>query len=520
MADIVLIHPRFSTSYWGFNYAMPIFGVTSAVPPASLPLLAALTPAEHQVTIIDEEIEEIDYERCRKADIVGVTGMSVQRQHMCVVLTELKRLGIFTVVGGGWVTVKEDYFGDLADVVFVGEAEETWPQFLLDWSGGKHKARYEQIEKTDMSKVPIPRFDLLKMDRYAWGGVQISRGCPFSCEFCDIIVTFGRRPRLKNSAQVIAELETLVKLGKRDVFIVDDNLIGNRKGVLPILQEIAKWQREHGYPLALFTEATVDLADEPELLRAMSDASISGLFVGIESTDEAALREAKKFQNLSNSKGTMLDKIRRIQDGGIEVYGGMIVGFDNDHPGVFETHLEFIVRARIVHMMIGMMSAIPKTPLYSRLEAAGRLDPADNPQHGTNVIPLNMSRDELLDGYIRLLTDLYEPESYFNRLDELYLYGQMTYKGRESYFRQQPQLRRWKRSARFLIEASVVFVRVLQRSEPELRRVYRRRVWQAMKQKIDAQLWQVYATRCAMHYHFYRMTQELRDDRSHVFNTY
>src|SRR5262245_7364879 len=287
MADIVLINPRFTTSYWAMNYAMPIFGVTAAMPTAGLPLLAALTPKEHTVTIIDEEVEEIDYERCRKADIVGVTGMSVQRRHMREVLTELKKMNVFTVVGGAWVSVKEDYFEGLADVIFVGEAEETWPQFLKDWTEGRHKRRYEQAEKTDMSTVPVPRFDLLKMDRYACGTLQLSRGFPFTCEFCDIIVTFGRRPRLKTGAQVIAELENLLALGKRDVFIVDDNFIGNKKAIIPILKDIIEWQDKNGYPFSLFTEATIDLADEPELLQLMVEANISGLFVGVETPDEA-----------------------------------------------------------------------------------------------------------------------------------------------------------------------------------------------------------------------------------------
>jgi radical SAM superfamily enzyme YgiQ (UPF0313 family) len=519
MADIVLINPRFKTSYWAFNHAMPIFGVSAAMPVAGLPLLAALTPGKHTVTIIDEEVEEIDYERCRRADIVGVTGMSVQRRHMREVLTELKRRHIFTVVGGAWVSVKEDYFNGLADAIFVGEAEETWPQFLEDWEKGRHKPRYEQGEKTDMSRVPVPRFDLLKMDRYAWGTVQISRGCPFTCEFCDIIVTFGRRPRLKTSNQVIAELENLLTLGKREVFIVDDNFIGNRKGIIPILKDIIEWQHRHGFPFNFFTEATIDLADEPELLGLMTEASITGLFVGVETPDEAALREMKKYQNLPDSGGTMLEKIHRIQDSGIEIYSGMIVGFDNDDTGVFSRQLEFIRNARIVNAMFGMLTAIPKTPLHSRLEQAGRLDPEDEPVYATNIIPMNMSRDELRDGYLRVLTELYEPDAYFNRLDLLYLHGRLTYKGSANYF-DRHLLKQMKRKFRFLIEAAVVFIRVFRVSEPKLRRVYARRMWRAMKQRLDSQLWLIYASRCAMHYHFYRMTEELRQSQSSIFNTY
>ena len=239
MATIVLINPRFEVSYWGLEHALPFLGKRASVPPACLPLLAALTPAEHSVTLIDENVEPIDYARCARADIVGLTGMVVQRARMREILVELKRRGAFVVVGGPWVSVQEDYFADLADAIFVGEAEESWPRFLKEWAQGLHQVRYEQVEKTDMTAVPAPRLDLLKMRHYAFGSLQFSRGCPFQCEFCDIIVTFGRRPRLKTTDQVIAEIEALWAQKMRIVFIVDDNLIGNKKAVAPLLIALA-----------------------------------------------------------------------------------------------------------------------------------------------------------------------------------------------------------------------------------------------------------------------------------------
>lgn len=213
MADIVLINPRFEVSFWGLEHAMPYLGKRALFPVAALPLLAALTPSPHTVTLIDENVAAIDFERCAAADIVGLTGMSVQRARMREILVQLKRIGAFTVVGGPWVTLQEDYFGELADTVFIGEAEDTWPQFLIEWADGRPARRYEQRERTDMSRVPAPRFDLLPMKRYAFASVQFSRGCPFTCEFCDIIVTFGRRPRLKTSAQIIGEIEALAARG-------------------------------------------------------------------------------------------------------------------------------------------------------------------------------------------------------------------------------------------------------------------------------------------------------------------
>src|SRR5215469_2316618 len=226
MADIVIINPRFEISFWGFEAGLHFLGKRANLPVGALPLLAALTPPEHRVTLIDENVETLDFDRCARADIVGITGMSVQRQRMREIATELKRRGCFVVIGGPWVSVREDYFGELADVVFVGEAEETWPRFLKEWQAGRSARRYEQAEKTDMRRVPVPRFDLLKMNRYAFGSVQFSRGCPFQCEFCDIIVVYGRRPRIKSANQIIAELGALRAVKVPFVFVVDDNLIG------------------------------------------------------------------------------------------------------------------------------------------------------------------------------------------------------------------------------------------------------------------------------------------------------
>src|SRR5271163_1161680 len=283
MADIVLINPRFQVSYWGLEHALPLLGKKCNLPTACLPLLSALTPAGHSVTIVDENVEPIDFDRLARADIVGLTGMTVQRARMLEILRELKTRGVFTIVGGPWVSVQEDYFDGLADAIFIGEAETTWPQFLEEWAEGRHQYRYQQAEATDMTQVPVPRYDLLKAKDYLFGSVQFSRGCPFQCEFCDIIVTFGRRPRLKTSAQVIAELEAIRRAGQRIVFIVDDNLIGNRKAIKAVLREVIAWQQRNGYPLSFFTEASIDLADDPELMALLAQADVIDVFVGIES---------------------------------------------------------------------------------------------------------------------------------------------------------------------------------------------------------------------------------------------
>ena len=207
MADIVIINPRFEISFWGLEHCMPLFGKRANLPVANLALLAALVPDRHRVTLIDENVENIDFERVVRADLVCLTGMNIQGNRLIEILQKVKSHGVMTVVGGPMATVKPESLDGLADVIFVGEADETWPQFLVDWERGCHKSRYEQHEKTDLTRLPLPRIDLLKVDRYMFGSLQISRGCPFTCEFCDIIVTFGRRPRLKTSDQVLAELE-------------------------------------------------------------------------------------------------------------------------------------------------------------------------------------------------------------------------------------------------------------------------------------------------------------------------
>ncbi|EJK81602.1 radical SAM protein [Rhizobium sp. AP16] len=510
MAHIVIINPRFETSYWGLEHALPLFDVKANLPVACLPLLAALTPAEHTVTLVDENVEPIDYDLCAQADIVALTGMIVQRFRMTEILTALRARHCFIVVGGPWVTVKEDYFDGLIDVKFIGEAEETWPQFLFEWKEGRHAGRYEQSGKTDMSTVPVPRFDLLKMDDYAVGSIQFSRGCPFTCDFCDIIVVFGRKPRIKTSVQIIAEIEALLAVGMDTAFIVDDNLIGNKKAIKEVLREVVAWQERHHYPMTFLTEASIDLADDAELMQLMVDANIRVVFVGIETPNEEALRETKKLQNLRKG-GTMLDKIHAIQQTGMEVWCGMILGFDSDDATIFEAQRVFIKDARIVNAMIGMLAAIPKTPLYTRLEQEGRLDHADPPAYGTNVIPLNLSRETLRDGYLAVLSDLHQPAAYFDRLDALYLDARIQpERTRLRHLRRHP-LRLVALNVMWALEAIGIFTRLMRRvPEADLRNIYRQRLWKLLLRRRSPVVLQIYAIKCAMHYHAHLMVQQMR----------
>jgi radical SAM superfamily enzyme YgiQ (UPF0313 family) len=520
MAEILLINPRFEVSYWGLEHAMAIFGKRANVPVACLPLLAALTPERHRVTLVDENVEAIDFDRVSGADIVGVTGMVVQRFRMREILEELKRRGLFTVVGGPWISVEEDYFGSLVDVSFIGEAEQTWPQFLDQWERGTHYTRYEQSNRTDMTTVPTPRFDLLKMKHYMFGSLQFSRGCPFQCEFCDIIVTFGRVPRLKNTAQVVAELEALRAQKSEIVFVVDDNLIGNRRVIKSLLLDVIRWQKTNGYPISFFTEASLDLAEDEELMRLMVEANFMSVFIGIESPNEDSLRETKKFQNVRQG-GTLIEKVSRVQNAGLEVWCGMIVGFDHDDATIFAAQRKFIHDAQIGLAMIGMLAAIPKTPLHARLVDEGRLDPMDKTPFGTNVIPLLMSREELRDGYVALMEELYEPEAFFDRIEGLYLRDKFTFaRARSRYWWRHP----WQgvRAQFFNLARSAVIYRRLMRHvrDKSLQCEYRLRITRLLKSRRDPAVLFVYSIKCAVHFHHYTMTNQMASKESPVRNTF
>jgi radical SAM superfamily enzyme YgiQ (UPF0313 family) len=506
MADIVFINPRFEVSMYGLEHALPFLHAKAASPIASLPLLAALTPANHNVTLIDENVESIDFERCARADIVGVTGMIVQHARMVEILFELKRRGVFVVLGGPLVTAVEEYFVGRADVIFIGEAEETWPRFLAEWAEDRHQPRYEQAEKTDLTTVPVPRYDLLEMRRYAYGTVQFSRGCPFQCEFCDIIIVFGRRPRIKTVPQVLAELDALRAEGVENVLIVDDNLIANRKAIKEVLRAVAAWQEQNGYPFSLQCEASLDLADDAEMMRLMVAANIGVVFVGIESPNEDSLRETKKLQNLRKG-GTMVDKVHAIQRAGMEVFSGMILGFDHDDAGIFEAHRRFIAEARIVQPLVNLLVAIPGTPLFARLQREGRLD--SKATYGTNVIPLRMNGEALRDGASALAREIYQASNFFDRLDALFLEGELaTEQARKDYLARHP-LRWLKANALYLFQSGVVLVSLMQAvDEPGLAREYLGRMWRALKRKRDPIVLRIYAIKCAIHYHTHLMARQ------------
>jgi radical SAM superfamily enzyme YgiQ (UPF0313 family) len=397
---------------------MPFYGLGRklkySMANGALVSVAALVPPGHEVVIIDENVEPIDFDGLRRFDVIGVTGMVVQAERMCEILRRLRGLPALVAAGGPFVTVSEGegMFEGLCDVRFVGEAEQTWPAFLNALAeGAPTEARYEQAEKTDMTTVPVPRFDLLKRGYYGTAPVQFSRGCPFLCEFCDIITIFGRRPRTKRPEQVIAELDALLAEGFRGCFLVDDNFIGNKVEAKKLLRRIVEWQESKWFPLTFTTEASINLADDRKLIELMAKANFQSVFVGIETPREASLTETRKHQNVHGD--SLLAKLARIRAGGLSVSAGFIVGFDNDDERIFDEQFEFIQASGIHTLSISLLTPLPTTPLYERLRAEGRLDFSD-PE--LTYVPKQMTRGRLKAGFRELLNRVYDVEAYFERV--------------------------------------------------------------------------------------------------------
>lgn len=400
---LLLINPRFPESFWSSRWALEeILQHTDAVsPPLGLATLAALCPADWDVEIIDENIEAVPLKP--EADIIGVCGMGVQFARGKALIEHFRSSGYYVIAGGSYASLCPEHYSAIADTVVAGEAEYIFPEFCQDFARGEPKPLYHETGTVELTDSPTPRFDLLKLDRYRYASLQFSRGCPFRCEFCDIIVMFGRKPRVKDLAQVGRELDQLRRFGIRNAFFIDDNLIGNLPVAKRLLRFLKEYQEKHDYEFNFGTEASLNMAQHTDLLELFRDANFGWVFIGIESTDPASLKETLKTQNLHEDT---LTSIRRIYAHGIEVLAGFIIGFDNDTMKTFEQQYQFITEAGIQAAMIGLLTALPKTPLYDRLKREGRLstleDNNDNTRPGTNVIPLNMPYDEMVSEYIAL----------------------------------------------------------------------------------------------------------------------
>lgn len=415
--NVLLVYPRFPVTYWGFQYTLRLIGKRASLPPLGLITVAALLPKHWDLRLVDLNLRDLCDEDLQWADLVLTGGLLIQVESMRETIARARAFDRPVAVGGPAPTTSPELFAD-ADVVFCGEAEGRIDELvhaLTEPSKGR-RLLDAPASYPEMTTVPAPRFDLLELSEYASLSVQHSRGCPFQCEFCDVIEIFGRTPRVKTPEQIIAELEAIYRLGyKGTLFFVDDNFIGNRPAVKRLLPIVRTWQRKRGHPFEFYTEASVDLAGEPQLLQSMVDAGFSSVFLGVETPSVKALEQAKKLQNLRIDPSEAIDRITRA---GMEVMGGFIVGFDSDGPEIFALQRAFLARQPIPLAMVGILTALPGTALSRRLEVEGRLRQRSNgdPFSRPNFAP-TMNEEALLRGYGELMEWLYSPKEYYRRCE-------------------------------------------------------------------------------------------------------
>jgi radical SAM superfamily enzyme YgiQ (UPF0313 family) len=412
--NVLLVSPRTPDTFWSFRHALKFVSRRASIPPLGLLTVAALLPRAWSLKLVDLNVRPLRDEELRWADYVLLSAMLVQRDSVREVAARCRALGKPVIAGGPLFTTGHEAFPEIPHVV-LGEAEELMPQLVADMAAGRVQREYRATRWPDLSTAPIPRWDLIRLRDYVTMAVQFSRGCPFDCEFCDIIVMNGRVPRTKTPAQLVAELEALRQRGWRDmVFIVDDNFIGNRRRTRELLDALIAWRRATRTSMGFLTEASVNLADDPELCERMVAAGFKKVFVGIETPSAESLEECRKRQN----RGDLVAAVHRLQQAGLEVMGGFIVGFDNDRPDIFHRQFEFIQRSGVVTAMVGLLTALPKTRLWQRLQQEGRLlaeSTGNNTDAVLNFVP-RLDRELLVNGYRELVKRLYEPRHYYERV--------------------------------------------------------------------------------------------------------
>jgi radical SAM superfamily enzyme YgiQ (UPF0313 family) len=417
----LLVYPKYPDSFWSFKHALKFIDLKAALPPLGLLTVAALLPSEWEKKVIDMNVHKLNDSDLLWADYVLISAMSIQQQSTQKVIKRCKQLGVKIIAGGPLFTSEPEKFPEV-DHLVLNEAEITLKAFLADLEKGSPKRIYTTDRKPQLDQTPLPAWELINIQDYATMSVQLSRGCPFDCEFCDITALYGHKPRLKTADQFIKELDILYQNGWRGgVFIVDDNFIGNKvrlkKEILPAM---IKWLDDHKNPFWFITEASINLADDDELLHLMQKACFSSVFIGIETPDEESLKECNKYHNTNRD---LIASVKKIQQHGMQVSGGFIVGFDSDTPSIFERQINFIQKSGIVTAMVGMLQAPVGTKLFKRLKQENRLLPADFTGNNTdidiNFIP-KMNRTKLIEGYQKIVSTIYDPSHYYERVLEFF----------------------------------------------------------------------------------------------------
>ena len=413
---ILLVYPKYPDTFWSFKHALKFISKKAMLPPLGLLTVAALLPETWEQKLVDLNVDPLHDADLAWADYVFLSAMVVQKDSAKEIVARCRQAGVKIVAGGPMFSAEYEDFQEI-DHFVLNEAELTLPAFVADLERGHAKPLYTTQEFPDIAGTPVPRWDLLKMRKYASMNIQYSRGCPFNCDFCDITALYGRKARTKGAEQIIAELESLYTQGWRgNVFFVDDNFIGNKRAVkAEVLPAIVAWMKQRNYPFVFSTEASINLADDEDLMRLMVQAGFDDVFVGIETPDEESLAECAKIQNKGRD---LIACVKKIQAFGLRVRGGFIVGFDCDAPSIFERQIEFIQQSGIVTAMVGILNAPRGTTLYQRLVKENRLVnnfSGDNTDCSTNVVPI-MGYDTLVNGYKRIISGIYSPKPYYARV--------------------------------------------------------------------------------------------------------
>jgi radical SAM superfamily enzyme YgiQ (UPF0313 family) len=412
---ILLVYPEFPDTFWSFKHALRFIQKKAASPPLGLLTVAAMLPEEWKKRLVDLNVTHLTPNDLAWADYVFISAMIVQRDTAHTLIARCKQAGVKVVAGGPLFTMEHEQFPEV-DHFVLNEAELTLPLFLADLADGRAQPLYATSEYPDIRQTPAPLWQLAKFKHYSTVNIQFSRGCPFSCDFCNVTALLGHRPRTKTTAQIITELDNLYALGwRKSIFFVDDNFIGNKKQIKSeVLPALIEWRKgKIGMPFS--TEASINLADDPELLSLMTQAGFDTVFVGIETPNEDSLTECSKNQNKGRD---LVESVKRLQRAGLQVQGGFIVGFDNDPPSIFQQQVDFIQKSGIVTAMVGLLQAPRGTRLYERMQRESRLVnefSGDNVDGSTNIIP-KMGLEPLREGYRKLLEQIYAPQIYYERV--------------------------------------------------------------------------------------------------------
>ena len=414
--NILLVYPKYPDTFWSFKYALKFISKKATFPPLGLITIASILPEDWDIKLVDMNIEPLHDKDIIWADYVFISAMSIQSESVNTIIKRCRDLNTKIVAGGPLFTSSYENFSGI-DHFVLNEAEITLKSFIKDLGTGNPKKIYSTNDWADITTTPLPKWNLVNIKKYSSMNIQYSRGCPLDCDFCDITVLYGRKPRTKTKEQVIAELESLLAAGwKGPVFFVDDNFIGNKaklkKEILPSLHE---WMKEHNYPFWFNTEASINLSDDPVLLQQMVDVGFDSVFIGIESPNEDSLAECNKFQNRNRD---LIASIKKIQRSGLDVQGGFIVGFDSDPESIFDKLTDFIQESGIATAMVGLLNAPKGTKLYHRLIKEGRLINSFNGNNTDLVINFKpkMNIDVLQNGYKKILSTIYSPKEYYARL--------------------------------------------------------------------------------------------------------